>query len=170
MEYFSRRALSTGSKQTMPVNKNTLNASQSRAGQRNNVNVCRLNLNQRDNSKRPFRSTLRSPSLFWVIVSSVTFMSVIAIMRREHELGTDGVHAWPIVNNKLVAGLGSLESPPNLLRRTRSFLREPMPWEDGYFDPSYHVWPKNRQQSMGDKQSVKLTGGSGEQSKRSLSN
>lgn len=29
----------------------------------------------------------------------------------------------------------------------RSLLRDPNPWEDGYFDPSYHAWPKNRQSS-----------------------
>lgn len=23
-----------------------------------------------------------------------------------------------------------------------SYLRDPMPWEDGYFDPSYHSWSK----------------------------
>lgn len=27
-------------------------------------------------------------------------------------------------------------------------LRDPMPWEDGYFDPSYHAWPKNRQSGV----------------------
>lgn len=41
-------------------------------------------------------------------------------------------------------------------------LREPMPWEDGYFDPSYHVWPKGRQQAAAEKQSVKFhSGGAG---------
>lgn len=24
-------------------------------------------------------------------------------------------------------------------------FRDPMPWEDGYFDPSYHAWPKGKQ-------------------------
>jgi hypothetical protein len=40
----------------------------------------------------------------------------------------------------------------------RQWLREPMPWEDGYFDPTYHAWPasKSRQQEAADKQSVKL--------------
>lgn len=45
------------------------------------------------------------------------------------------------------------------LKHSAGLLREPMPWEDGYFDPSYHAWPKaGRQQQVGDKQSVKLTG------------
>jgi len=41
-------------------------------------------------------------------------------------------------------------------RHSAGMLREPMPWEDGYFDPSYHAWPKSRQQQVGDKQSVRL--------------
>lgn len=64
--------------------------------------------------------------------------------------------ASPIVNSYNM--LDSRELP--LLRHfSRTFLREPMPWEDGYFDPSYHAWPKNRQQQVldNDKQSVKLT-------------
>lgn len=56
----------------------------------------------------------------------------------------------PIVNGHLDV----LEQVP--FRHSRSFLRDPMPWEDGYFDPAYHVWPKGRQH-LGDKQSVKLT-------------
>lgn len=37
----------------------------------------------------------------------------------------------------------------------RSFLRDPMPWEDGYFDPSYHAWPKGKQSDGGDKKAIK---------------
>lgn len=51
------------------------------------------------------------------------------------------------------------------LKHSAGLLREPMPWEDGYFDPSYHVWPKSirqQQQQVGDKQSVKLTGSASE--------
>lgn len=59
------------------------------------------------------------------------------------------VEGYPIVNGQLnpwqISPKGSI-----------SFLRDPMPWEDGYFDPSYHAWPKSRQQ-VGDKQTVKLT-------------
>lgn len=39
-----------------------------------------------------------------------------------------------------------------------SMLRDPMPWEDGFFDPTYHAWPKSRQEQVADKKSVKLTG------------
>lgn len=42
-----------------------------------------------------------------------------------------------------------------------AYLREPMPWEDGYFDPTYHSWPKGRQQSVSDKQLVKFVSSSG---------
>lgn len=49
--------------------------------------------------------------------------------------------------------------------RLRSLMREPMPWEDGYFDPSYHAWPKsssgNRQQSASDKQTLRALVGMG---------
>lgn len=52
------------------------------------------------------------------------------------------------------------------LKHSAGLLREPMPWEDGYFDPSYHVWPKSiqrqQQQQVGDKQSVKLAGSASE--------
>lgn len=27
-----------------------------------------------------------------------------------------------------------------------SMLRAPMPWEDGYFDPSYHAWSKGKEE------------------------
>lgn len=36
-------------------------------------------------------------------------------------------------------------------------LRDPMPWEDGYFDPSYHAWPKSgrgQQVAANDKQQL----------------
>lgn len=58
---------------------------------------------------------------------------------------------FPIIN-------GHLDTPWQGLpfKRSVRFLRDPMPWEDGYFDPAYHAWPKSRQQ-LGDKQSVKLT-------------
>lgn len=65
-------------------------------------------------------------------------------------LATQPVQGSPIVNGHL----GPWEGP---LRHSAGLLRDPMPWEDGYFDPSYHTWPKNRQQQLGDKQSLKLT-------------
>lgn len=39
----------------------------------------------------------------------------------------------------------------------RALLREPMPWEDGYFDPSYHAWPKSSgvKQSASEKSSLR---------------
>lgn len=45
-----------------------------------------------------------------------------------------------------------------LLKRSAQAARllDPMPWEDGYFDPSYHTWPKSRQAQVGSKHSIKL--------------
>ena len=37
----------------------------------------------------------------------------------------------------------------------RSFLRDPMPWEDGYFDPTYHAWPKGQKELGADKKAIK---------------
>lgn len=31
---------------------------------------------------------------------------------------------------------------PSRRHYQRGFHRDPMPWEDGYFDPTYHAWPK----------------------------
>lgn len=36
--------------------------------------------------------------------------------------------------------VGSLKQP------AISMLRAPMPWEDGYFDPSYHAWSKGKEE------------------------
>lgn len=51
-------------------------------------------------------------------------------------------------------------NPHEIQLKHSAGLVEPRPWEDGYFDPSYHAWPKNSR--MGDKQSVKSTGSGGE--------
>lgn len=46
-----------------------------------------------------------------------------------------------------------------------AYLRQPMPWEDGYFDPTYHTWPKQsggggeKQQKIASSQT--MTGGGG---------
>lgn len=32
--------------------------------------------------------------------------------------------------------------PPPPQRLAKRLARDPMPWEDNYFDPAYHAWPK----------------------------
>lgn len=41
----------------------------------------------------------------------------------------------------------------HVLRPFVAHLREPMPWEDGYFDPTYHAWPKGGKSGGDSKQS-----------------
>lgn len=62
------------------------------------------------------------------------------------------------VSGSPIVSSGNLLSPWQVpaMRHSASFMRDPMPWEDGYFDPSYHAWPKSRQQQVGDKQSVNV--------------
>lgn len=82
-----------------------------------------------------------------ILPSTIVGLLIGLIIQQQQQLA-DGS---PIINGQL------LEAPWQVpFRHSVSFLRDPMPWEDGYFDPAYHVWPKSRQQ-MGDKQSVKLT-------------
>lgn len=55
------------------------------------------------------------------------------------------------------------------LQQHISMIRDPMPWEDGYFDPTYHVWPKSRHhQQVVDKQAIKLTNEQSAESGKSI--
>ena len=62
----------------------------------------------------------------------------------------------------LLAALAALGAIQQQVDGTQSaplaslLLRDPMPWEEGYFDPTYHVWPKGRQEQVGEKQSARL--------------
>lgn len=65
-------------------------------------------------------------------------------------------HLEPALGAPLVSGrLIPWESP--MMRHASAFARDPMPWEDGYFDPSYHAWPKSRQQQVVEKSARRLT-------------
>lgn len=57
----------------------------------------------------------------------------------------------------LGGGGGGARSGKSAATHLRSLLREPMPWEDSYFDPSYHAWPKssNGKQSASEKGSLR---------------
>lgn len=35
-----------------------------------------------------------------------------------------------------------------------NMFRAPMPWEDGYFDPSYHAWSKGKEQQSDSKKAI----------------
>lgn len=49
----------------------------------------------------------------------------------------------------LVGGyLNPWEIPFRHHQQSAVALRDPMPWEDGYFDPSYHAWPKSHQRQQ----------------------
>lgn len=52
----------------------------------------------------------------------------------------------------------SLGRRPHQQRRHQaiSYLREAMPWEDGYFDPFYHKWSNDAKKTASDSKSVKL--------------
>lgn len=79
----------------------------------------------------------------------VTFVMVGLAMIVAFQQQQTVANAMPIVNSYL----NPWEVP---FRHSVGLLRDPMPWEDGYFDPVYHAWPESRQQQMGDKQSIKL--------------
>ena len=53
--------------------------------------------------------------------------------------------------NPIVGGYLSPWEVPLRHRHQASLMRDPMPWEDGYFDPTYHAWPKSRRQQVADK-------------------
>lgn len=94
-----------------------------------------------------------------IVVVVVTVLLTFAVP------GPHPAEASPIVN--LLAGRAGRHHQV-------SRLRDPMPWEDGYFDPTYHSWPKSKQDQAADKQSVKIaseatmTGGRGARRLKSL--
>lgn len=59
--------------------------------------------------------------------------------------------------------LASLLAPKQVsLGHPVKLLRDPMPWEDEYFDPAYHVWPKGKKQSAKSSGDKSVEGGSGQ--------
>lgn len=91
-----------------------------------------------------------SKSIIIIVIISIVFILNLT-------LNLSLVETSPIANGYLLSR--AFDSRSSIVRRSPRFLRDPMPWEDGYFDPSYHPWPKeNRQQQVGDnKQSVRIT-------------
>lgn len=74
----------------------------------------------------------RTKSIALAIISGLILM-LILMLATQHQQPVNGA---PIGNG-----------------HSLGIMRDPMPWEDGYFDPSYHAWPKSGQQQVGDKQS-----------------
>lgn len=87
----------------------------------------------------------------FIRLTGFCLLACLALFAEQHQqhATNQGVEAKPIVNGYL----NPWEVP---FRHSSGFLREPMPWEDGYFDPSYHAWPKSRQQQVGSKQALKI--------------
>lgn len=86
-----------------------------------------------------------------IIIIMISIIFIISLILKQ---SPPVVESSPIANGHLLSKAFDSSS----YRHSAGFLRDPMPWEDGYFDPSYHPWPKeNRQQQAGDKQSVKFT-------------
>lgn len=99
-------------------------------------------------TRKGSRTRLARTQIITLAIVLVVVVVLIATIAGPIELA----QAKPIVN-------GHLREVPFSQRaqlRGAHFLRDPMPWEDGYFDPTYHSWPKSRQQQVGDSKSVKL--------------
>lgn len=94
-----------------------------------------------------------------VVILSLGVMIVMAICMMVDSI----VEAAPSPISSLVGQLDSSSSSSSgkssLLARGHQSainlrvrrLKEPMPWEDGFFRAEYHAWPKNRDKSSEDK-------------------
>lgn len=82
-------------------------------------------------------------------ISTCILASLLLVAHLEH--GPSQVSGSPIVSGYL----NGWEVPFRHNRHQVSLLRDPMPWEDGYFDPAYHSWSKDQSgpSQAGDKQS-----------------
>lgn len=89
---------------------------------------------------------------FIAVVTLLVMMMIMMTMNQGRHL----TECSPIVNGYL----NPWEIPFRHHQQSAVALRDPMPWEDGYFDPSYHAWPKSghrgqqQQVSANDKQSA----------------
>lgn len=131
------------------------------------------------------RSSTTTPATVQLIKASVaTLLAVVYLINQSPSL-ISRVECAPTLFGGGYMNPWEIPFRHNNHRLHQQQLRDPMPWEDGYFDPSYHAWPKQpasssarssssqqqQQQQVaasatGDKQSSKLM--SEVQQKRSL--
>jgi len=103
-------------------------------------------------SNRPLFATI----VLWFLVSLLVQNQWQSAGDKQARRVHWAVEAAPMVTSASLRP--ALNSGPHAAWKRRAprhlvaYLREPMPWEDGYFDPSYHAWPKagssgNKQQT-----------------------